>query len=163
MATFSISRLQFLRGDFSGKQQPLRPPWSPSETEFTTKCERCGECIKVCPEGILEKGRGGFPQVNFKRGECTFCGLCADHCPNNVLQRIENIPPWQIKAYIETNCLAKQGVICLTCRENCELKAIQLPLSPVAVPIVNLEECSGCGACYQICPVTAITIRLMDK
>ncbi len=160
MATVSISRLQFLRGDFRGKQQSLRPPWSLGEIEFTTKCDRCGECIKACPQSILEKGRGGFPQVNFKRGECTFCGLCTDRCFNKVLQQIEGAPPWQIKAYIETNCLAKQGIICVTCRENCEPEAIQFPLSHiVAVPIVNLEKCNGCGACYQVCPVTAITIR----
>jgi ferredoxin-type protein NapF len=159
----SISRLQFLRGDFSGKKQPLRPPWSPSETEFTTKCARCGECIKVCPENILEKGRGGFPQVNFKQGECTFCGICEQSCPNNTLQRLEDVPPWQVIAHVEENCLAKQGIICVICRENCELEAIQLPLSRVAVPIVNFEKCSGCGACYQTCPVTAITIQSLDK
>lgn len=155
--TTSISRLQFLRGDFSGKQKALRPPWAPSETEFTTKCERCGECIKACPEKILEKGYGGFPQVNFKLGECTFCGICADRCSNNTLQQIEGVPPWKRKANIEKNCLEKQGVICVICRENCELEAIEFSLS--RVPKVNIDKCNGCGACYKACPVMAITIR----
>ncbi|RKZ42228.1 MAG: ferredoxin-type protein NapF [Gammaproteobacteria bacterium] len=157
MATNPISRFQFLRGDFRGKQ-PLRPPWAGSEAEFVINCQRCGECIKVCPENILEKGRGGFSQVNFQRGECTFCGYCVDHCPNNALQRT-NGPPWQIKAHIDTQCLIKQGITCVTCHEHCELEAIQFSLDRVAIPTVNLEICNGCGACYQGCPVTAIIIK----
>jgi len=159
MATTPISRFQFLRGEFSGKQQPLRPPWAGSEAEFIANCQRCGECIKACPENILEKGRGGFPQVNFQRGECTFCAHCVDHCPNNALRRT-NDPPWQVKAHIETHCLTKRGIICVTCREHCELEAIQFSLDRVATPTVSLETCNGCGACYQGCPVTAI---IMDK
>lgn len=88
----SINRLQFLRGDFRGKQQTLRPPWSSSE--FIDCCERCGECIKACPENILEKGRGGYPQVNFQHGECTFCERCVDQCPNDTLQKART-PPYQ--------------------------------------------------------------------
>jgi len=114
--------------------------------------------IKVCPENILEKGRGGFSQVNFQRGECTFCAYCVDHCPNNALQRT-NGPPWQIKAHIDTQCLIKQGITCVTCHEHCELEAIQFSLDRVAIPTVNLEICNGCGACYQGCPVTAIIIK----
>jgi ferredoxin-type protein NapF len=159
MTTSSISRLQFLRGDFNGKQQPLRPPWAASEAEFLANCERCGECIKACPENILEKGRGSFPQVNFQHGECTFCGFCVEQCPNNTLQRRDNQPPWQLKAHIEAHCLAKRGIICVTCGESCEVEAIHFQLARVAVPEVNLEECNGCGACYQTCPVTAILMK----
>jgi len=158
MTTSSISRLQFLRGDFRNKQQPLRPPWASSEAEFITNCKRCGECIKVCPETILEKGRGGFPQVNFQHGECTFCGLCVERCPNAALQRTDK-PPWRLKAHIEAHCLAKRGVICVTCGENCEIEAIRFQLARVAIPEIKLEKCNGCGACYQTCPVTAISIR----
>ena len=155
--TTSISRLQLLRGDFSGKKSPLRPPWAKQEAEFIASCERCGECIKACPEKILEIGRGHFPQINFQLGECTFCGLCVEHCPNDSLQQTDALP-WQIKAHIEAHCLPKQGVICITCGENCEAEAIHFPLSRIAVPEVNHDKCTGCGACYQACPVTAIVI-----
>lgn len=159
MATSSISRLQFLRGDFRGKQQPLRPPWAGGdEAKFIKSCERCGECIKVCPETILEKGRGGFPQVNFQQGECTFCGLCVERCPNDTLQKTDE-PPWQLKAHIEAHCLTKRGIICVTCRDSCEVEAIHFQQARVPLPEINLETCNGCGACYQTCPVTAITIR----
>lgn len=152
----SISRFQFLRGDFSNKQQPLRPPWAGNnEAKFIANCERCGECIKACPETILEHGRGGFPQVNFQPGECTFCGICVERCSNNTLQKTDE-PPWHLKAHIEPHCLAKQGIICVTCRENCEIAAINFRLARVAVPEVQLEKCNGCGACYRACPVTAI-------
>jgi ferredoxin-type protein NapF len=160
MPTYTISRLQFLRGDFRGKRHPLRPPWFGSETDFIDHCERCGECVKACPENILEKGRGGYPQVNFQQGECTFCGRCADQCPNDTLQKART-PAWTIKAHIENHCLTQQDVICFSCRDNCESEAIYFnsTIAKVPVPKVHIDECNGCGACYQACPVSAIIIK----
>ncbi len=154
----SINRLQFLRGDFQGKQQPLRPPWAAPEAEFIELCHDCAECIKVCPENILVKGRGGYPQVDFQHGECTFCEQCVDHCPNNALQK-SRTPPWTVKAHIENTCLTQQSVICFSCRDSCELEAIHFTMAKVPMPEVHFDECNGCGACYQACPVTAIVIN----
>ena len=155
----SINRLQFLRGDFRGKQQqPLRPPWSNSESEFIDTCERCGECIKACPENILEKGRGGYPQVNFQHGECTFCERCVEQCPNETLQTTRT-PPWPLKSHIKNNCLTQQGVICFSCRDSCEVEAIYFTIAKVPIPDVHIDQCNGCGACYQAGPITAITIH----
>jgi len=136
----------------------LRPPWSSSESEFIDRCERCGECIKACPENILEKGRGGYPQVNFQHGECTFCERCAEQCPNETLQ-LARTPPWSIKAHIETHCLTQQGVICFSCRDSCEVEAIHFSMAKVPMPDIYFDQCNGCGACYQACPVTAISLK----
>jgi len=158
MLSSSISRLQFLRGDFRGKRSALRPPWAGNEGEFIKQCERCQACIKACPENILRKGRGGYPQVNFQYGECTFCKLCVDQCPNETLQKART-PPWILKAHIKSNCLTQQGVICFSCRDTCEVEAIHFPIKSVSIPEVDFNQCNGCGACYQACPVNAIVIR----
>lgn len=156
MITSNISRLQFLRGDFKGKLQILRPPWSATESEFIKHCKRCGECIKACPENILETGRGEYPQVNFQHGECTFCGLCADQCPNQTLQKDREIA-WT--ASIKDNCLTQQGIVCFSCRDNCEREAISFTITKIPIPKIDSDLCNGCGACYQTCPVNAIIIN----
>jgi ferredoxin-type protein NapF len=156
----TVSRVQFLRGDVRGKRSAVRPPWSPEETLFVDSCTRCDECVKACPENILSQGRGGFPEVDFARGECTFCGECAAHCKDKVLSRNTNSheAPWLLKAHISERCLAHSGIVCFTCGEQCEVRAIQFSPRPggVRVPEIEAGICTGCGACYKPCPVSAI-------
>ncbi len=157
-----ITRAGFLRGDVSGRRAPIRPPWAHRESLFVEKCTRCDECIAACPERIITKGRGGFPTINFKAGECTFCGDCvvackddALHCPDN---QFDEATAWSIKASIQSNCLALNGVECRVCGEHCESVAIrfQLAAGMVAVPKLDDELCNGCGACLAACPIDAV-------
>ena len=73
-----VSRMQFLRGDFKGKESPLRPPWAITESLFTEICTNCGECISQCPTHIIKQARANFPVVDFSSGECLFCEQCLD-------------------------------------------------------------------------------------
>lgn len=157
----AISRAQFLRGDVGGRRRPIRPPWSLQEALFTSTCSRCDECLKVCPEHIIKRGRGGFPEIDFSLGECLFCGDCVARCHDGALARTvkhDHHSPWPIKARISTRCLARSGVVCITCGEQCETRAIQFTPLPGGVRIPDISEsvCSGCGACYKPCPVHAI-------
>ena len=158
--TNSISRAQFIRGNFSGSGQVIRPPWAVAEPDFVEVCDRCGDCIGVCPEKILEKGRGSFPQVNFSKGECTFCGDCARKCKSGVLNKRVDDAPWSLKAVIAPSCLALKQVVCRTCGEACPVGAIRFRISvgAVARPEVDPVACTGCGACYGPCPVSAVTM-----
>lgn len=158
--TNGISRAQFIRGNFSGSRQAIRPPWAVAEPDFVEACSRCGDCVGVCPEKILEAGRGGFPQVNFSKGECTFCGDCAGKCKNGVLNKRADDVPWPLKAVIAPSCLTLKQVVCRTCGESCPVGAIRFRISvgAVARPEVDPVACTGCGACYGSCPVFAVTI-----
>jgi ferredoxin-type protein NapF len=161
--TNSISRAQFIRGNFSGSRQVIRPPWAMAEPDFVAACSRCGDCIGACPEKILETGRGGFPQVNFSKGECTFCGDCAGRCKSGVLNKRVDVAAWPLKAIIAPTCLALKQVVCRSCGESCPIGAIRFRLSvgAVARPEVDLAACTGCGACYGPCPVSAVAIGEM--
>ena len=157
-----VSRIQFLRGDYKGKNSPLRPPWAINENLFLETCTACGECISVCPERIIISARGNYPVVDFSRGECSFCKLCVDSCKPQALQKISLSAPWSIKASIdETSCIAYQGIECRACYDPCESRAIKMPprLGGVCIPMFDTEACSGCGACYSVCPVKAITMN----
>lgn len=155
-----ISRRKFLRGDFSARKVVVRPPWARDETAFLAACTRCCDCVNVCPQHILVLDQKARPTVDFSRGECTFCGECAKACQPQALEKREGAPPWQFKAQIQNNCLAKTNVVCRACGDACAVQAIRFSPAPMAAaqPAVDGGLCTGCGACYSPCPVQAIRI-----
>ena len=160
-----ISRMQFLRGDFRGRETPLRPPWAIEENLFLQACNRCGDCISQCPTHIIQQGRARYPVIDFNQGECLFCDRCIDSCKSGALLKTFN-PPWSITAEIDENsCLPHHGVECRSCYDPCEARAIKMPprLGGISVPLVDAHRCSGCGACIAICPVNAISMNTTDS
>ena len=158
----AISRMQFLRGNITGRDMPVRPPWALAEARFTARCTRCGDCLDACPTDILYKGRGGFPQVDFSRGECLFCAECTDICTPAALLKSPGRAPWTLKVSLDTEtCIAFQGVECQACADPCEPRAIRMRprIGGVALPAIDLSTCTGCGACYAPCPVQALRIQ----
>ncbi|KLN63682.1 MULTISPECIES: ferredoxin-type protein NapF [Vibrio] len=137
----------------------IRLPWLINSNTFTDMCTRCGKCSEVCETNIIIKGDGGFPQVDFAQGECTFCYQCADVCPEPLFKD-EIAPPWNAKASIEGSCLAKQNVECRSCGDMCDTMAIKfrLEIGKVAQPKLELDECTGCGACVAVCPTSSINV-----
>lgn len=100
------------------------------------------------------------PTVDFGRGECTFCGKCVEACQPRALEKREGEPPWQLKAQIQSTCLARSNVVCRACGDACAAQAIRFSpkVMSAAQPEVDNTLCTGCGACYAPCPVQAIRI-----
>lgn len=162
----SLSRRQFLRGRFKKDEFVLRPPWSLPEAQFIEACTRCDECISICPEKVIQKGQGGFPEIVFKNSGCEFCEECLDVCKPKALNKpTEDAQPWIIKAEIKSSCIAYHGTICRTCGEACNDEAIHFKLEPgkVGEPILNLDNCTGCGFCIAMCPVDAVVISTQSS
>ncbi len=158
MAT-SLTRRQLVCTDPGGRRQPLRPPWSTAR--FHATCTRCDACLPACPEGILVRGDGGFPEVDFRRGECTFCGECVLACTPRALWRREpSARPWSCIAHVAPECLEANGVHCHACADPCPEEAIGFRPGATrrALPIIARDRCTGCGACVASCPVDAIRI-----
>lgn len=157
----------------------LRPPGVLDESDFISKCLRCGVCIDTCPSQALQadvhlSGLEGFatPILVPRIGFCIFsCNLCGQACP---VQAIPNLPLEQKqatplgRAYIDHNrCLAwSDHQNCIVCEEMCPLpeKAISLQTSEfidqtgnpiqVRLPVVDRNRCIGCGTCENKCPVS---------
>lgn len=172
MQETDLKRRAFLRGR-SPRIEPdtIRPPWALGASLFTEKCTRCDECIKACPEKIIGRGDGGYPEINFKKGECTFCAKCFDACEMGAFislpvgkegaSSIQSAKPWRLEVNITSKCLSLNAVVCRTCGDNCDEQAInfKLQLGGISEPQVELDDCTGCGACVPVCPVNAVQIK----
>jgi MauM/NapG family ferredoxin protein len=157
---------QYLRRDLP---HLLRPPGA-RENDLLSKCIRCGECVRICPTGVLhpavaEAGVEGFwtPILIPRAGFCQYtCNTCGQICP------VEAIPslPLAVKqtqvmgsAYVDKNrCIAwSDHQFCLVCEEMCPLpeKAITVDRSEFSggAPVVDRTRCIGCGTCEFKCPV----------
>ncbi|MGF1726665.1 ferredoxin-type protein NapF [Photobacterium nomapromontoriensis] len=136
-----------------------RMPWVVADELFTDQCTRCNKCIDACETHIIAKSDGGFPAVDFHRGECTFCYRCAQACPESLFNP-QSDQPWLLQAQANEKCLAQQKIECRSCSDACEGQAIQftLQVGGVAKPNINPEACTGCGACVSLCPISAISI-----
>jgi ferredoxin-type protein NapF len=158
--TESGSRRNFLRGKFSARPAPLRPPWALAEAAFLTACTRCGDCLTACPTRIITGHDAGYPVIDFSVGECTFCGDCANACTTGALQKINAQLPWPVRAIIHDSCLALQRIECRVCGEMCAMSAICFPpkLGGIAAPVLDQASCTGCGACVAPCPSQSISV-----
>ncbi len=48
-------------------------------------CTRCGACIDVCPQKLIQLDRYSYPSMSEKDiADCSECGLCMKACPSSV-------------------------------------------------------------------------------
>ena len=152
----SGSRRAFLRGQFIATPIP-RPFGAIDETRFLDLCTQCGDCARACPEGIIVKGDGGYPEVTLDETGCTFCESCIEACETGALTAGT---PWSWRPTAKPSCLSRTGVFCRTCQDHCDEAAIRFRLRPGgrSEPEFDADLCTGCGFCIAPCPVHAIEL-----
>ena len=150
------------RAFFTAKQakeinSDVHLPWLQSTGHFLDNCSQCQACIKHCPESIIVPGQGGYPTVNFNLGECTYCQACTSHCPEDLFD-LDQSTAWSLRLTIKDSCLTERGVVCQSCRDACEPRAITFKYMPASIPkpLINELLCTRCGACVSSCPVNAL-------
>lgn len=162
-------------------EPPIRPPGSVPEDRFLQLCVRCGQCIKVCPNNVLQPAgfEHGFnalwtPKVVADWSGCEpSCNNCGQVCPTGAVRALDleekraaRIGLAQIDHGI---CLPHAGrEACQLCVDECRMagyNAIEfirvggqvdengLPVegSGYLAPIVREDRCVGCGLCQMRC------------
>jgi polyferredoxin len=139
----------------------LRPPGSLDESEFLSRCIRCGECMKVCPNTALhptldQAGLEGLwsPMLVPRIGYCEpSCVLCSEVCPTGAIWQItpkekgwvvgvgQQSQPIRLGLafYDRGRCLPwALATDCIVCEEWC-------PVSPKAIYVVESYVVDSAG------------------
>ena len=145
----------------------VRPPGSPREDDFLKLCQKCGECIKSCPTGVLDRVKELHPVVldtpvmNFENNYCEKCYSCIEACPTGALNR-ENLKKFKLVArLVKERCVAYQDVFCQSCYWSCPKMDRAITLKDFAYPEFHQEECTGCGRCIHACPTNPKSIEMV--
>lgn len=145
----------------------LRPPGALDEPDFLSRCIRCGECMKVCPNNSLqptlaEAGLEGLwtPTLVPRIGYCEpSCVLCSEVCPTGAIWQItpkekgwvvgvgatQNQPIRLGTAFYDRGrCLPwAMAIDCIVCEEWC-------PVSPKAIYVEEAEVVDSSGATKKL-------------
>jgi ferredoxin len=134
----------------------LRPPGSLDEKNFLSRCIRCGECMKACPNNALhptltEAGLDGLwtpvlvPRVGYCEPSCVLCG---EACPTGAIWEVTPrekgwvVDPSTVSKairigtafYDRGRCLPwAMGTECIVCEEWCPTSPKAIYLRPAEV------------------------------
>lgn len=145
----------------SRNERLLRPPGALDEPDFLSRCIRCGECMKVCPNTALhptleQAGIEGLwtPTLVPRIGYCEpSCVLCSEVCPTGAIWQItprekgwvvgvgqQNQPVRLGTAFYDRGrCLPwAMATECIVCEEWC-------PVSPKAIYLEEAQVIDSAG------------------
>lgn len=162
------------------KKSPIRserpvPFGAKSVDSFYSRCTACQLCVSACPNEVLRPSTDLEhllqPQMGYEHGYCRpECTACSQVCPSGAILPITREEKHTIRigtAKVNFDlCLAAKGEAgCGNCVRHCPSGAIRMVFSDKLghrVPVVNEEQCIGCGACEFLCParpISAITVN----
>lgn len=141
------------------------PPPRATQASLRTLCDGCAKCVPACPENLITITAAGRPVLNFEEAGCSFCGECTRACPTGAIPAQDDPASLKHPAFdhymeISARCLSFRGIVCRSCGDACEERAIRFHPLPDGrdFPSLNTEDCTGCGMCIATCPTHAIDI-----
>lgn len=151
----------------------VRPPGAVEEDRFLELCDSCRVCAEVCePNCVLffdddEGFEAGTPYILPVDRGCTLCMQCTTACPTGALLPLEAPADaiMGIAVIDESACVSHNGSgVCGACHTICPLRNRAITLDYRDAPRVDVEFCTGCGLCEEICFVEgAPAIRIFTE
>jgi MauM/NapG family ferredoxin protein len=155
----------------------LRPPGALDEEAFLDACARCFKCSEACPNDCIQLHSlaDGFeqaftPYIKARARGCILCGECADVCPTGALKPFTATRDgWQagVKmgvAKVNTDmCYSYHGRTCGACYRACPLAGSAMKIGVFEKPLVQPDNCVGCGLCEQACLHLPQAIRVIPQ
>lgn len=155
-------------------RQWIRPPFALDELDFLLACTRCGECVQVCPTGVIFPLAAKYgatavetPAMDLANKSCLMCHdwPCVAACEPGALllpqapeteegekpaEDFEIPLPRLALAVIDTaRCLPYLGPECGACNNSCPVPGALLWDGPK--PRIDADRCTGCAACRVAC------------
>lgn len=160
----------------------IRPPGALPKDEFEAACSKCGLCVQACPYDTLklaqfkDEATIGTPYFTPREIPCYMCPdiPCVKACPTGALDpELKDIDKAKmgVAAIDHYSCLSWQGLRCEICYRDCPLqnKAIIIENHPrllskhaFFVPVVQPDQCTGCGLCVLSCPTEKPSINIVN-
>jgi polyferredoxin len=172
-----------------GGEPPIRPPGSVPEDKFLQLCIRCGQCIKVCPNNVLqpaglELGLNGLwtPRVVADWSGCEpSCNNCGQVCPTGAVRALtledKHAARIGLAQVDQRMCLPYAGrEACQLCVDECRMagynaiefirvggevdeKGEPVEDSGRLAPVVREDRCVGCGLCQMRCHAINVKVQ----
>jgi ferredoxin-type protein NapG len=155
-------------------QRFLRPPGALPEKEFHDACISCGQCVNVCPNKCislqgLEEGIEslGLPKISARSKGCILCMACTQVCPTGALKSLpateegKQAVKMGVAVVSQDVCYSFSGRTCGVCYRACPLPGKAMRLGMMETPIIDPEQCVGCGLCEQACVHMPQAIRVV--
>jgi ferredoxin len=157
----------------------VTPPGSISIQHFSGACTACHLCVDICPTRVIQPslmqfgGKGILqPALDFQTGYCeNECNLCGSVCPSGAIQPLllenkKRTKVGQVALKQDLCVVFERKEKCGVCIEICPTKAISpLEIDGLLHPEVDLDLCTGCGACQFVCPTEpkALIVAAFEK
>ncbi len=148
----------------------LRPPGAVHEDIFGETCQRCGECVRVCPAHAifplaeLFGDAKGTPAIDPSAAACVVCdGLqCTHVCPSGALLPLfdPSLIRMGIARVYAGLCVRTQGEDCTLCVDRCPIGKSAIHFPDAGPPEVLESGCVGCGVCEFYCPTSPKAISI---
>jgi len=138
------------------------------------KCTLCGICAEVCLFNAIDveiesENIKGLPDYSRYKKDYKFdpdkckpkdgklCKDCEEACPRDTIKaKLDGKKNTIIRG-------EKLCIYCSNCEKACPENAIKVNKIFKGEIEVDLDTCSGCGLCYDICPTGSISMPVPEK